>query len=91
MALSAPKVASDAPRPPLADANEALEQGKVTEACALGEQALASSGASPGVYKFLGQCFMRLGERERAVAYYQRYLEMSPTSSDAVFIREMIK
>jgi serine/threonine protein kinase len=99
VALTVPKTASPAastpplapPRPPLADANEALAQGKVSEACSLGEKALASSGASPAVYKFLGQCFMRLGEREKAVAYYRRYLEISPTSSDAVFIREMIK
>ena len=85
------KSAAPPPRPPLADANEALAQGKVAEACSLGEKALAASGPSGSLYKFLGQCYMRLGEREKAVAYYRRYLEISPASSDAVFIREMIK
>jgi eukaryotic-like serine/threonine-protein kinase len=79
------------PRQPLADANEALAQGKLAEACALGEKASAMPGASPAVWKFLGQCYMRLGDREKAVAYYQRYLEVSPSGADAVFVREMIK
>ena len=78
-------------RPALADANDALAQGKLAEACALGEKASAMPGASPGVLKFLGQCFMRLGDREKAVAYYRRYLEVSPSGPDAVFVREMIK
>ena len=34
---------------------------------------------------------MRLGEREKGIAYYRRYLEVSPSSPDAVFVREMIK
>jgi serine/threonine-protein kinase len=79
------------PRAPLADASEALAQGKVAEACTLGEKALATAGGTASVYKFLGQCYMRLGERDKAVAYYRRYLDLSPSSSDAVFIREMIK
>jgi len=80
-----------APRTPLGRANEALAAGRVAEACALGEEAAASSGASPAVWRFLGGCFMRLGERAKGIAYYQRYLEESPSSPDAVFVREMIK
>jgi eukaryotic-like serine/threonine-protein kinase len=78
-------------RPALADANDALAQGKLSEACALGEKASAMPGTSPAVWKFLGQCYMRLGDREKAVAYYRRYLEVSPSGADAVFVREMIK
>jgi len=80
-----------APRTPLVRANEALAAGRVAEACALGEEAAASSGASPAVWKFLGGCFMRLGERAKGIAYYRRYLEESPSSPDAVFVREMVK
>jgi hypothetical protein len=80
-----------APRTSLGRANEALASGRVAEACALGEEAAASSGASPAVWKFLGGCFMRLGERAKGIAYYQRYLEESPSSPDALFVREMIK
>jgi serine/threonine-protein kinase len=75
----------------LARANEALLQGRIQEACSLGEKASASQGSSPRVWKFLGQCFMRLGAREKGIAYYQRYLELSPSGPDAVFVREMIK
>ena len=80
-----------APRTPLGRANEALAAGRVAEACALGEEAAASSGASPAVWKFLGGCFMRLGERAKGIAYYQRYLEEAPSSPDAVFVREMVR
>ena len=82
------KVAS---KPLLAQATEALARGQVVEACALGETAAAEAPASAAVWKFLGQCFMRLGDREKGTAYYRRYLELAPSSSDALFVREMIK
>jgi cytochrome c-type biogenesis protein CcmH/NrfG len=75
----------------LAQANDALVEGRVSEACALGESAAAQTPQSPTVWKFLGRCFMRLGERERGMASYRRYLELSPSSPDAVFVREMLK
>ncbi len=88
---TASKPASPPPRPLLEEASQALTEGSVEKACSLGEQALAAAGPGPQVYKFLGQCYMRLGEREKAIGYYKLYLELSPASSDAVFIREMIK
>ncbi|HEX6277259.1 MAG TPA: tetratricopeptide repeat protein, partial [Polyangiaceae bacterium] len=102
---SAPSLASEPPATPkpatpkpatpkpdlMARAAAELAQGRVTEACLLGEEAAARSPNSASVWKFLGQCSMRLGERERGVAYYQRYLLLSPEGPDAVFVREMIK
>ena len=66
-------------------------QGRIDEACALGQTAAAGAPGSPAVWKFLGQCYMRLGERERAVVYYRRYLELAPESTDALFVRQMIE
>jgi serine/threonine protein kinase len=81
-----------APNPgPLARAAQELAQGRVAEACLLGEEAAARTPSSASVWKFLGQCSMRLGERERGVAYYRRYLALAPEGPDAVFVREMIK
>jgi serine/threonine-protein kinase len=75
----------------LEQASAALTQGRIAEACALGQTAAAGAPGSPAVWKFLGQCYMRLGEREQAVVYYRRYLELSPESSDALFVRQMIE
>lgn len=72
-------------------ASLALMQGRIAEACALGQTAAAGAPGSPAVWKFLGQCYMRLGQREQAVAYYRRYLELAPESSDALFIQRMIE
>jgi hypothetical protein len=76
---------------PLAAAQHALVEGRIEEACSLAEQASRDPNATSSVWKFLGQCFMRLGNRDKAVAYYRRYLEASPSGPDAVFVREMIK
>jgi hypothetical protein len=34
---------------------------------------------------------MRMGDSQRGIVAYQRYLELDPASPDAVFVREMIK
>jgi serine/threonine-protein kinase len=91
------RASSKAPRPtpastsPLASAQRALVEGRIEEACSLAEHASRDPNATSAVWKFLGQCFMRLGNRDKAIAYYRRYLEASPSGSDAVFVREMIK
>jgi serine/threonine protein kinase len=88
-----PRERQKLPRPVglLEQASTALMQGRIDEACALGQTAAAGTPGSPAVWKFLGQCYMRLGERERAVVYYRRYLELAPDSSDALFVRQMIE
>jgi two-component SAPR family response regulator len=75
----------------LRQASEALANGRIAEACALGEKVSKSHGVSPVAFKFLGQCFMRMGDRERGIVAYQRYLALAPASPDAVFVREMIR
>ena len=85
------KPKSPAPSSLLAAANEALAEGRVADACAAGEKASEIQQASPAVFKFLGGCFMRLGNRDKGRAYYRRYLELVPEGPDAVFVREMVK
>jgi Flp pilus assembly protein TadD len=75
----------------LEQANDALANGRVAEACALGEKALEDPSASPLVHKFLGKCSMRLGEQEKGISHYRRYLDLSPSGPDAVFVKEMIR
>ena len=89
--LPAPPKPAARPHSLLDDAESALRDGRISEACALGQTAAAGSPTSPSVWKFLGRCSMRLGDRQRAVGYYRRYLELAPESPDAVFIRKMIE
>jgi Flp pilus assembly protein TadD len=71
-------------------AREALSEGSVSRACALGEVAAALAPSLPAARRFLGGCYMRLGEREKARQSYVMYLNLSPDTSDAPFIRAMI-
>ena len=75
----------------LPEARELLAQGRVAEACALARNVAARRPDLAAPWKFLGQCYMRLADRTQAIAYYRRYLELSPDGPDAVFVREMIK
>jgi len=43
------------------------------------------------IYKFLGKCYMRAGHADQANDNYKKYLELSPSASDAPFIKSMIK
>jgi serine/threonine-protein kinase len=74
----------------LAQAEQRLSQGLVAEACALGDLAAARAPVMVAAYEFLGRCYMRLGEPERARANYRKYLALSPTGPNAVFIRAIL-
>jgi serine/threonine-protein kinase len=75
----------------LGEAEKLLGQGEVGDACARGEEAKRMSPKLPAVYKFLGKCYMRAGHAAQANDNYKKYLELSPTASDAPFIKSMIK
>ena len=75
----------------LGEADKLLGQGEVADACARGEEAKRMSPKLPAVYKFLGKCYMRAGHAAQANDNYKKYLELSPTASDAPFIKSMIK
>jgi serine/threonine-protein kinase len=67
-----------------------LANGDAEAACVLARTVTERRANSAAAWKLLGQCSMRLGAREQGVAAYQRYLELVPTSPDALFIRSII-
>jgi len=71
-------------------AEDLLVEGKVREACALGEQWAELRGALPDAYKFLGRCYMRLGRPSKARANYRKYLERAGDAPDASFVRAIV-
>jgi serine/threonine protein kinase len=72
------------------DAERLLGQGEVASACKKGEE-LRRNDAKPTLYKFLGKCYMRAGQPERAKENYRKYLELVPEAADAAFIRSIVR
>jgi Flp pilus assembly protein TadD len=52
---------------------------------------VAQAPESAATWKFLGGCFMRLGEPVRARRHYRRFLLLSPNDPDSVFIHAIVK
>ncbi|HVR20804.1 MAG TPA: tetratricopeptide repeat protein, partial [Polyangiaceae bacterium] len=91
---AAASVASEPEHEPvdvLARAEMLLGKGQISEACAVGQVALASAPDSPRTLEFLGRCSMRLGAVEQARTYYRRYLEVAPSAPNAAFVRAMLE
>jgi serine/threonine protein kinase len=75
----------------MTEAERLLGQGEVASACEKGEDLKRGSPQLPRVYRFLGKCYMRAGQPERARENYRRYLELAPEASDAAFIKSIVK
>jgi hypothetical protein len=72
-------------------AEELLAEERTAEACAVGEAVAARAPESAATWKFLGGCFMRLGEPARARRHYRKFLLLSPNDPDSVFIQAIVK
>lgn len=79
------------PEAPLAEADALMVEGRVAQSCAVAERAKRDRPAEPAVYKFLGQCYMRLGKTTEGKAAYTHYLQLRPDAPDAGFIRGILK
>jgi eukaryotic-like serine/threonine-protein kinase len=75
----------------VARAEELLGKGHISEACAMGQVAAASTPDSPRVLEFLGRCHMRLGWVDSARSYYEQYLALAPSASNAAFVRAILE
>jgi cytochrome c-type biogenesis protein CcmH/NrfG len=73
------------------EAERLLAQGEVANACKKGEEQKSMTPRFPGIFKFLGKCYMRAGQFDRAKDAYRRYLELAPDASDAAFIKSIVK
>ena len=75
----------------LATADALMVEGHVGEACASAERAKRDDPRAAAIYKFLGQCYMRVGRTIEAKANYSVYLRLRPDAPDAGFIRGILK
>lgn len=104
MAPAMPATAEPAPPPPapapsrvplarslLTEADALMVDGQVSKACATAERAKNEAPNEAAIYKFLGQCYMRLGKTRDAKLDYSRYLDLKPDAPDAGFIRGILK
>ena len=92
--IAAPVREHRAPTPatdPMKEAERLLAQGEVANACKKGEEQKTMTPRLPSIYKFLGKCYMRAGQPERAKEAYRRYLELAPDAPDAAFIKSIVK
>jgi tetratricopeptide (TPR) repeat protein len=76
---------------PMKEAERLLAQGEVANACKKGEEQKTMTPRLPSIYKFLGKCYMRAGQPERAKDAYRRYLELWPEAPDAAFIKSIVR
>ena len=83
----APATATD----PMKEAERLLAQGEVANACKKGEEQKTMTPRLPSIYKFLGKCYMRAGQPDRAKDAYRRYLELAPEAPDAAFIKSIVR
>jgi hypothetical protein len=92
--VSAPS-AEEAATPPVgnklvAHGEQLLAEGRVREACAAGHAAAVSAPSSASVWDFLGRCYMRRGDPDRAREHYRRSLAIAPNGPNAVFVRAIL-
>jgi eukaryotic-like serine/threonine-protein kinase len=75
----------------MAEAERLLAQGEVVGACEKGEAHKRMSPEEPRVHRFLGRCYMRAGQPERARESFRRYLELAADAPDGAFIKSIVK
>jgi serine/threonine protein kinase len=92
-----PRAAKPRPTHPTVDsaalidaAEDLLTRGKIAQACEAAERA-AQNAASAAAQAFLGRCYMRLGNPQRARQSYAKYLELAPNAANAEFVRAIVR
>jgi hypothetical protein len=86
----------EAPRPHgfaavFAEAKALFEGGDPDKAAPRFEEAARLSPDNPAVHRELGKCYSRMGQRDRSVKEFRRYLELAPNASDAPIYRAIVK
>jgi serine/threonine protein kinase len=76
---------------PLDQAEGLLGQGRIADACALGRGVAESAPHLAPAWNFLGRCYMRLGDGQRARGAYRKFLEVDPDSPSAPFVRAILQ
>ena len=83
--------AVDGPQGAFAEGEALFRGGDVEGALAKYLDAARANPSDAKVQRQIGKCYNRLGQRDRAMPYLKKYLELAPDASDAAFIRSIIE
>jgi serine/threonine-protein kinase len=81
---------STAPKSPFAEGEALFRSGDVEGALAKYQEAARANPNDAKTQRQIGKCYNRLGQRDRALPYFKRYLELAPDAADASFIRAIL-
>jgi Flp pilus assembly protein TadD len=73
-----------------ADGEQLLRSGDVAGALARYQEAARLNPTDAKTQRQIVKCYNRLGQRDRAVPFIKRYLELAPDASDADFYRAQL-
>jgi serine/threonine protein kinase len=84
---SAPPKPSTAPKGAFAEGEALFKSGDIEGALAKYQDVARANPNDAKAQRQIGKCYNRLGQRDKAMPYFKRYLELAPDASDAQFIR----
>jgi serine/threonine-protein kinase len=73
-----------------AEGEQLFRAGDVDGALARYQEAARLNPSDAKTQRQIGKCYNRLGQRDRAVPFIKRYLELAPDASDADFFRAQL-
>ena len=80
-----------APKSPFAEGEALFRSGDVEAALAKYLEFARANPSDAKAQRQIGKCYNRLGQRDQALPYLRKYLELAPNASDAAFIRAMLQ
>jgi serine/threonine protein kinase len=81
---------STAPKSAFAEGEALFKSGDIEGALARYQDAARANPNDAKTQRQIGKCYNRLGQRDRALPYFKKYLELSPDAADASFIRAIL-
>jgi hypothetical protein len=82
-----PRPPATAAKGPFAEADALFKSGDVEAALAKYQEVARANPSDAKAQRQIGKCYNRLGQGDKAMPYFRRYLELAPDAPDAKFIR----
>jgi Flp pilus assembly protein TadD len=73
------------------DGDQLLRGGETRAALSRYEEAARLNPSDAKTQRQIGRCYSRLGQQDRAIPFFRRYLELAPDAPDAAFIRAILE
>jgi hypothetical protein len=73
------------------EGNAAFDKGNYEKAADVYEQAAELKDDDPSLFYNMGLCYANLGDNDKAIANYKKYLDLDPQASDSKDVKNTIK